>query len=243
MWKSKPTRLNTYLNPALITLCLVIKIEPPMNPIVGLIAKKIGMSQMMDQYGQVVAVTLLAIENQQVTKILNPDKHGYTGYQIGYFPKAEKNLNRPDVLRLKKSGVETLYSKFREFRTDTMIDSLSIGQVIDASALAGVTHLNVSSYTKGRGFQGAVKRWNFRIAAMSHGSKYHRRTGSLGNCTTPGRVMPGKKLPGQYGNERRTLKNLMVMHIDQQTNTVAVKGGVPGQKGICLELRIANRKT
>lgn len=206
---------------------------------VGLIAKKIGMSQMMDPYGAVVPITLLAIEDQSITKILDTKQHGYSGYQIGYFPKAEKNLNRPDVFRLKKSGVSTLYSKFREFRTKDPAQELKVGQHLDVTLFEHATHVDVSSYTKGRGFQGSVKRWNFKIAAMSHGSKYHRRTGSLGNCTTPGRVMPGKKLPGQYGNERRTLKNLMVMHRDTATNTIAIKGSVPGQRGIHLELRIA----
>lgn len=212
-----------------------------MSSVIGLMAQKVGMSQMMDSYGNVVAVTLLAVEKQMVTQVMSASKNGYDGYQVGYFVKAEKNLNRPDIFRLKKAGIDPLYSKFREFRTSSDTPALQVGQALSASHLKGVTHLDISSQTKGRGFQGAVKRWNFRIAAMSHGSKYHRRTGSLGNCTTPGRVMPGKKLPGRYGNERRTLKNLVVMDIDTKSNTIAVKGAVPGNKGVRLEVRVAKK--
>lgn len=218
-----------------------------MKSVVGLVAKKVGMSRVVDAYGHFVAVTLLVIEKQAITKVLTMEKNGYCGYQVGYFQKAEKNLNRPDIFRLRKAGIETLYSKFCEFRLplekvgeqgEQINDEITVGKTLDAADLEGVSFLNVSSHTKGRGFQGSVKRWNFRIAAMSHGSKYHRRTGSLGNCTTPGRVMPGKKLPGHYGDERRTLKNLEVIDLDKEKNLVAVKGGVPGNRGTTVELHI-----
>ncbi|MCY4380906.1 MAG: 50S ribosomal protein L3 [Proteobacteria bacterium] len=222
-----------------------------MRPVVGLMAKKIGMSRVMDNYGDVVAVTLLSVEKQQVTKLISQDKHGYTGYQVGYFEKAEKNLNRPDVFRLRKSGLDTLLARFCEFRTDKLRpnnkkngqeesqNSLTVGQLLSASDLDGVTHLDVSGLTKGRGFQGSTKRWNSKIAPMSHGSRYHRRTGSLGNCTTPGRVMPGKKMPGQYGYTRKTLKSLAVFVIDKEKNLIAVKGALPGNRGSTLEVRVA----
>lgn len=211
----------------------------------GAIAQKIGMSRMVDEYGQMVAVTLLEMVDQKVTKVLTTKKHGYSAYQVGYFPKNAKHLRRPDHYRLRKSGIKQHYSKFKEFRCldaavhGDNVQPLDVGQAIGTENFKNISHVDVSGITKGRGFQGSIKRWKFRIAPMSHGSRYHRRTGSLGNCTTPGRVMPGKKLPGQYGNHRRTLAGLKLMVCDDQQSILAVKGAVPGNRGSFVEVRVS----
>ena len=220
--------------------------------VLGVVTQKVGMSRFVDEYGKMVAVTLLKVPSQQVTKILTEDKNGYQGYQVGFDEKkSEKKLTLADYYRLKKSGIEKFYKKFLEFRyyhhSSSLKDqkdkaqdsklSLKLGQELSAADLTGVSYVDASGLTKGRGFQGCVKRWGFRISSMSHGSRYHRRSGSIGNCATPGRVAKGKKLPGRYGNARRTVKKLKVMVVDDKMNLIAVKGSVPGNKGCSIEIR------
>lgn len=208
----------------------------------GLVARKVGMSRMLDEYGNMIPVTLLEVENQKVTKILTPERDGYHGFQVGFYTKAEKNLGKPDIARLRKSGVEENYSRFKEFRTAEPAQGFEVGASVGPSILDGISSLDISGLTKGRGFQGAVKRWGYTIGRMTHGSRFHRRTGSLGNCTTPGRVMKGKKMPGHYGVERRTIRNLKLVDLDVETNILAIKGSVPGNRGGYLEIRPSNKK-
>ena len=124
----------------------------------GLVAKKVGMSRMLDEYGNMIPVTLLQVENQKVTKILTPERDGYHGYQIGFFTKAEKNLAKADVARLRKGGIEENYTKFKEIRTLGPVEGFEVGTPVTAALLEGVTNFDISGLTKGRGFQGSVKR-------------------------------------------------------------------------------------
>jgi len=202
----------------------------------GLIARKVGMTRMTDAKGNVIPVTLLQVEEQKVTKVLTEERDGYNAYQIGFFPKAEKNLNKSDITRLRKTGVQENFSNFREFRTSAPV-AHQVGASIGASLLEGVTSVDVSGETKGRGFQGAIKRHGSRIGRMTHGSMYHRRTGSLGSNTTPGRVVKNKKMPGHMGTERITMQNLKVVDVDTANNLLAVKGSVPGGTHVFLEIR------
>ena len=207
----------------------------------GLIVSKVGMTRMVDTDGRIVPVTLLKVENQAVTKVLTPERDGYHGYQVGYFPKAEKNLTRADLYRLREVGVEGNYAKFREFRTSD--DSgFKIGVSMTAELFREVAAIDVTGLTKGRGFQGAVKRWGARIGRMTHGSRFHRRPGSLGQCTTPGRVYKNKHQPGHMGVATRTVKNIQVMDVDTTNNVIAVKGSVPGHRSGFLEIRPTNKK-
>ena len=212
-----------------------------MKDITGFIAKKVGMSRFVDEYGRMVAVTLLEVVDQQITKVLSQERDGYSGYQVGYFPKASKNLTKADRTRLEKAGIKNTYARFCEFRypnqNHTPEGELTPGRTLGADDFSDVKFVDVSGLTKGRGFQGAVKRWGHRISSMSHGSRYHRRTGSLGQCTTPARVMPGKKMPGRYGGQRRTLSRLALMVKDTDENILAVKGAVPGNRGSYVEVR------
>ena len=153
----------------------------------GLIVSKVGMTRMVDADGKIIPVTLLKVENQKVTKVLTPERDGYHGYQVGYFLKAEKNLTKADISRLRKVDVEDNFAKFSEFRTSGSSE-LSVGSAMTAELFQGVGSVDVTGITKGRGFQGAVKRWGATIGRMTHGSRFHRRPGSLGQCTTPGRV-------------------------------------------------------
>ena len=196
----------------------------------GIIAKKIGMTRMVDKNGQMIAVTVLQIENQKVTKILNKAKDGYDAYQVGYFEKAEKGLNKPDVARLRKAQINDNFARFKEFRTDAPVSGVEVGAKLTTQILDGVTAVDVTGITKGRGFTGSVKRWDTACGRMSHGSRFHRSPGSLGTRTTPGRVFHGKPVPGHYGVEQVTIQNLGVVDVDQENSLIALRGAVPGHR-------------
>jgi len=209
----------------------------------GLIAKKIGMTRMMDPEGQkMLAVTLFKVESNTVTKILNEERDGYKALQIGYYAKKEKHLTKPDLSRLRKVGVKENFSRFKEFRVNEVPEGVEVGSSIGLESLEGVTALDISGFTKGRGFQGATKRWNHKTGRRTHGSHFHRRPGSLGCRTTPGRVAKGKHMPGHMGDKQRTIQNLRILDIDLDAGTIAVGGSTPGHKESFVVLRPTNKK-
>lgn len=196
----------------------------------GLIAKKVGMTRMVDAEGQMIPVTLLQIEQQKVTKVLTPEKNGYHGIQVGYYAKPERLMNKPDITRLRKASIQDNFTRFCEFRLEQPVEGMELGAQLTADFLKEIASVDVVGVSKGRGFQGAIKRWNASRGRMTHGSRYHRRPGSLGTRTTPGRVFPGKKVPGHLGDERCTIQNLRVVDINLDANVIAVKGSVPGHR-------------
>ena len=206
----------------------------------GFIAKKVGMSRFALESGEMVAVTLVKLEAQKVTKLLSEGRDGYDAYQLGYEVKASKNLSKADLGRLKKEGVEETFSKFSEVRLDGVAEGLEVGQAATLESLKGVDMVNVSGVVKGRGFQGAVKRWGATIGRMSHGSRFHRRPGSLGQCTSPGRVFKNKHQPGRMGNNVRTVKNIKIVDVDHDANVVALKGSLPGANGGYIRITAVN---
>lgn len=208
----------------------------------GLIVKKVGMTRMVDAEGRLIPVTLLKVEDQKITKILTPERDGYHGFQVGYFLKSEKNLTKADVHRLRKVEVEESFARFREFRTGGALDGLQLGQAMTAELFKDINAIDVTGVTKGRGYQGAVKRWGSTIGRMTHGSRFHRRPGSLGSNTTPGRVFKNKPQPGHMGVEARTIKNIRVVDVDMENNVIAIKGSVPGHREGYLEIRPTNKK-
>lgn len=197
----------------------------------GLIAKKIGMTRMVDAEGQMTPVTLLQVEAQKVTKVLTEDRDGYHGYQLGYFPKREKHLNKADTHRLRKASIQENYTRFKEFRAEAPVTELAVGAPVElAKFLEGVTAVDITGICKGRGFAGAHVKWNAAVGRMSHGSRFHRRPGSLGMRSTPGRVFKGRHQPGHYGDTQTTVQNLQVLDVDQANRVVAVRGSVPGHR-------------
>ena len=204
----------------------------------GLIAKKVGMTRIVDDQGSMTPVTLLQVDSQKVTKLLTPERDGYHGIQVGYYDKGkDKQLTKSDVGRLRKAGLDDNFSRFREYRVDEAVEGLEVGAAFAASDLEGVVSVDITGITKGRGFQGATKRWNAKTGRRTHGSRFHRRPGSLGQRTTPGRVWKNKKVPGHMGSKRRTIQNLKVLELDTERNLIAVKGSVPGHKEGFLVLR------
>ncbi len=209
----------------------------------GLIAKKIGMTRMMDPEGQkMLAVTLFKVESNTVTKILTNDRDGYSALQIGYYAKKEKHLTKPDISRLRKAGINENFSRFKEFRVSEVAEGLELGGTLGLETLEGVKAVDISGFTKGRGFQGATKRWNHKTGRRTHGSHFHRRPGSLGCRTTPGRVAKGKHMPGHMGDKQRTIQNLKIMDIDLDAGTIAVSGSCPGYKTGFVVLKPTTKK-
>ena len=203
----------------------------------GIIAQKVGMTRMMDPEGQMIAVTLLQVTEQQVTKILTPERDGYHAIQVGYHAKRERLLNKADLTRLRKVNIASNFSQFKELRLEKAPDGVEVGKALTADILEGIKAVDVVGITKGKGFQGAIKRWGAARGRMTHGSCYHRRTGSLGMRTTPGRVFKSKHMPGHDGVVQRTIQNLRVVDIDKEQNLIALQGAVPGHKNGYLVLK------
>jgi len=195
----------------------------------GLVAKKIGMTRMVDKNGQMIAVTLLQVENQKITKVLTKERDGYDAYQVGFKETKEKNLAKPDVARMRKVNVKENFTVFKEFRTEAPV-AIELGTQLTTDLLSGVTSVDVTGLTKGRGFTGSVKRWDTAVGRWSHGSRFHRSPGSLGTRTTPGRVFKGKPVPGHYGVEQVTIQNLSVVDVDTDNSLIALSGAVPGHR-------------
>jgi large subunit ribosomal protein L3 len=205
----------------------------------GLIAKKIGMTRMVDAEGRLTAVTLLQVEEQKVTKILTAERDGYHGFQVGYYAKAEKHLGKPDMGRLRKANVQDNYVRFKEFRLEGPAgDKYQLGQQIDmAPFFEGLATVDITGVTKGTGFSGAHKRYNAAVGRMSHGSRFHRQPGSLGMRSTPGRVFKNRPQPGHDGDLQVTVQNLQVLDVDKASGILAVRGSVPGHRDGFLIVR------
>jgi len=196
----------------------------------GLIGKKIGMTQVFTEEGKVVPVTVIEAGPCVVVQMKNMEKDGYTAIQVG-FGKKEKNVLKPEAGHFKKAG-KGVYKKLKEFRVSQKeLDKLNLGDELKADQFSAGEKVKVTGFSKGRGFSGVVKRWNFSGGRKTHDSKFHRRTGSIGQCVNPGKVWKGKKMPGRYGNEQITVKNLVVVKVNTEDNLLLIKGAIPGANG------------
>ncbi len=194
----------------------------------GLIGKKLGMTQVFED-GKAVPVTVLEIEPGVITQIKTKEKDGYNAIQVGFIDVKEKRLNKPLLGKFKKAKVSPK-RVLQEFRIDD-VGSYKVSDEINLDIFKEGEIVDVVGKSKGRGFTGVMKRHNFSGGPDSHGSMFNRRPGSIGNCEFPGRVVKGRKMPGHYGNERVTIKNLKILKIDKENNIIAIKGAVPGPKG------------
>ena len=200
----------------------------------GLLGNKIGMTQIFDESGNIIPVTILKVGPCTVTQIKTTLKDGYDAVQIGYSNIASKYLTQPQLGHLQKSKIQPL-KYLKEFRTDK-IDDITIGQILTVQNFEQGELVNIQGKTIGKGFSGLQKRHNFSRGPMTHGSKNHRAPGSIGMGTTPGRVLPGKKMSGQLGNKIRTVKKLEIIQIDEKENILIVKGAVPGKPGNLISI-------
>ena len=190
---------------------------------------KLGMSQVFSQDGTVIPVTVVLAGPCPVVQIKNAEKDGYAAIQIGYGAIKEKNVVKPVKGHFDKAKVKPM-RKLRELRLADC-SAYSVGDEIKCSIFAAGEKVDVTGTSKGKGFAGAVKRWNHHIGPKAHGSGYHRGVGSMGACSTPSRVFKNKKMSGHLGNERVTVQNLTVVKVDTERNLILIKGAVPGPKG------------
>ncbi|NLH96388.1 MAG: 50S ribosomal protein L3 [Clostridiaceae bacterium] len=195
-----------------------------------ILGKKIGMTQVFDENGIVIPVTVIQAGPCAVVQKKTVENDGYTAIRLGFEDVPEKKLNKPELGLFKKINV-TPKRYLREFRTDD-VDKFEVGQQINvADMFASGDRIDVTGISKGKGFQGVMKRFGSSRGPESHGSKYHRRVGTMGAGTSPGRVFKGKKLPGHMGKDRVTVQNLDVVKVDGERNLMLVKGAVPGPRG------------
>jgi len=195
-----------------------------------ILGKKIGMTQVFDENGIVIPVTVIQAGPCAVVQKKTVENDGYTAIKLGFEDVPEKKLNKPEKGLFSKINV-TPKKYLRELRTED-IDKFEVGQQINvADMFASGDRIDVSGISKGKGFQGVMKRFGSSRGPESHGSKYHRRVGTMGAGTSPGRVFKGKKLPGHMGLEKVTVQNLDVVRVDGERNLMLVKGAVPGPKG------------
>jgi large subunit ribosomal protein L3 len=206
---------------------------------IGILGKKLGMSQFFDDQGRAIPVTLIEAGPCRITQLKTSDIDGYAAVQIGFGDTREKLINKPSKGHLTKSG-EVLLKHLREYRVEGL-EGLELGAAITVGSFEAGQKVDVSGDTMGRGFSGYQKRHGFSRGPMSHGSKNHREPGSTGAGTTPGRIYPGKRMAGRYGGKKRTTRGLTILKVDSNRNLLVVKGSVPGKPGALLNIRPAKR--
>jgi len=202
---------------------------------IGLLGKKIGMTQIFDKIGHTIPVTILQIGPCFITQIKTIEKHGYNAIQIGYDVIRSQSLNKSELGHLQKSKLPSL-KYLKEFRINSS-KTFKIGEKIHSQDLQIGDYIDIQGKNIGKGFTGYQKRHKFTRGPMSHGSKNHRLPGSIGAGTTPGRVFPGKRMAGRNGYKKITIKNLEIIDINQSDHIILVKGSVPGKNGNLVSIK------
>jgi large subunit ribosomal protein L3 len=205
---------------------------------IGLLGNKMGMTQIFDEAGNIIPVTILKVGPCVVTQIKTKVKDGYDSIQIGYGTVSNKTLTQPELGHLQKSNIQPL-KYLKEFRIN-QDNEFQIGQVLNVNSFTPGQLVNIQGKSVGKGFSGLQQRHNFARGPMTHGSKNHREPGSIGMGTTPGRVLPGKKMAGQLGNKITTIKKLKIIQINSEENILVIKGSVPGKPGNLLSIVPSN---
>jgi large subunit ribosomal protein L3 len=201
---------------------------------IGLLGNKVGMTQIFDESGNIIPVTILKVGPCVITQLKTKSKNGYDSIQIGYGNVSSKALSQPELGHLQKSNIQPL-KYLKEFKI-IEADAFSIGQILNVDSFSPGQFVNIRGKSIGKGFSGLQKRHNFSRGPMTHGSKNHREPGSIGMGTTPGRVLPGKKMAGQVGNKITTIRKLKVIQINSEENLLVIKGSVPGKPGNLLSI-------
>ncbi|CAG7838871.1 50S ribosomal protein L3 [Clostridium novyi B str. ATCC 27606] len=192
----------------------------------AIIGRKIGMTQIFDENGKVIPVTVVEAGPCAVLQKKTEEKDGYNAIQVGFEDIREKLANKPKKGHFAKAGV-SLKRIVREFRLEN-IDEYEVGSEIKADVFEAGDKVDVTGVSKGKGFQGTIKRWNFHRGPMAHGSKYHRAVGSMGAASDPSRTFKNKKMPGHMGHKKSTVLNLEVVKVMADKNVILIKGGIPG---------------
>ncbi|NEZ46616.1 50S ribosomal protein L3 [Clostridium niameyense] len=201
----------------------------------AILGRKLGMTQIFDESGKVIPVTVIEAGPCVVTQKKTVEKDGYEAIQVGFEDIREKLVNKPKKGHFAKSGV-AIKRVLREFRLEDC-NELEVGQEIKADVFAAGERVDISGVSKGKGFQGTIKRWNAHRGPMSHGSKFHRAVGSMGGSSDPSRTFKNKRMPGHMGNVNTTVLNLEVVKIVPEKNLILIKGGVPGPNKGLVQIR------
>ncbi|AHB89179.1 50S ribosomal protein L3 RplC [Thermosynechococcus sp. NK55a] len=210
---------------------------------VGILGTKLGMTQIFDEAGRSVPITVVQAGPCPITQIKTPQTDGYTAIQVAYGEVREKNLSRPERGHLNKSQTPPM-RHLREFRLED-VSAYQLGQAITVDIFSPGQLVDVRGTSIGRGFAGYQKRHNFKRGPMAHGSKNHRLPGSTGAGTTPGRVFPGKRMAGRMGNTAVTIRKLQVVRVDPERNLILIKGALPGKPGALVSItpaKVVGRK-
>ena len=194
----------------------------------AILATKVGMTQIFDENGVLVPVTVLQAGPCVVTQVKTADNDGYSAIQVGFGEKKENRVNKPMKGQFAKAGV-SCKRYLKEFRFEDA-ETYTLGQEIKADIFGAVDKIDATATSKGKGFQGAIKRHNQHRGPMAHGSKFHRHAGSNGSASDPSKVFKGKRMPGQMGGKKITVQNLEIVKVDVENNLLLVKGAVPGPK-------------
>lgn len=205
----------------------------------GILGTKLGMTQVFDEAGRAIPVTVIQAGPCQVAQIKTPSKEGYAAVQLAFSEVREKALSKPEIGHLAKAGIAPM-RHLQEYRLDS-VDAFSLGQEIKPDIFAAGQVVDVVGKSIGRGFAGYQKRHGFARGPMSHGSKNHRLPGSTGAGTTPGRVFPGKRMAGRLGGTQVTVRKLTVVRVDAERNLLLIKGAVPGKPGALLSIVPTNQ--
>ena len=201
----------------------------------AIIGKKIGMTQIFDEAGKVIPVTVVEAGPCVVVQKKTVDNDGYDAVQLGFGTVKEKKLNKPEKGHFTKVKV-TPVKHLREFRLSD-VSNVKVGDEIKADVFTAGETVDIQGTTKGKGFQGVIKRHGQHIGPKGHGSMYHRRPGSMGPTSSPGRVFPGKKLPGHTGKDTVTVQNLQIVKVDMDKNVILIKGSIPGYKNSLVRIK------
>ncbi|MCB9060697.1 MAG: 50S ribosomal protein L3 [Halobacteriovoraceae bacterium] len=204
-------------------------------------AKKAGMTRIFDEQGNHIPVTVIELIPNFISQVKTSEKEGYTAYQVTYGNKREKLVNKPTKGILAKAKIDSNTTKFFEVKSSEVSEE-NLGRELDLSAFESGSYVDITGITKGKGFQGTIKRFNFAGGPGSHGSHFHRSPGSIGNRATPARVFKLKKMPGHMGSIKQTTQNLKIVEVNTDQGYMLVKGSVPGSKNSFVKISKALKK-
>ncbi|MBI2521305.1 MAG: 50S ribosomal protein L3 [Bdellovibrio sp.] len=203
--------------------------------------QKAGMTRIFDEQGNHIPVTVIKLIPNHISQVKTKEKDGYNAYQVAYYEKREKLVPQPMVGHLKKAQITPVYTLLSELRMDK-VDPAALGGKLGYESFKPSAYVDVAGTTKGKGYQGVMKRFNFAGGPAAHGSMFHRRPGSIGNRATPARVFKLKKLPGHMGDLEQTVQNLMVVEVNLDKGYMLIKGSVPGSKNGFVRISKAIKK-
>ena len=204
-------------------------------------AQKAGMTRIFDESGKHVPVTVVKLIPNVISQVKTKDTDGYDAYQVAYYEKREKLVSKPLKGHLKKAGVDQAFCRFSEIKSGE-VNLENLGKEVSLEGFQANTPIDVTGTSKGKGFAGVMKRYNFAGGPAAHGSKFHRTGGSIGQHTEPGRVFAEKKMPGHMGVDTKTVQNLEIVELNEEQGYMLIKGSVPGAKNGFVKIAKALKK-